>query len=93
LRLDSAEPSIPSQISLSEEQEAVLSDTTVQMSHCFTLAELEDTTERFQKKIGFGGYGPVYYGITKDGVEVAVKVLSSDSHQGKREFLNEVCAE
>lgn len=86
----SAEPSIPSQISLSEEQEAVLSDTTVQMSHCFTLAELEDTTERFQKKIGFGGYGPVYYGITKDGVEVAVKVLSSDSHQGKREFLNEV---
>lgn len=87
---NTAEPSIPSQIFLSEEQDDVLSDTTVQMSHCFTLAELEDITERFQKKIGFGGYGPVYYGITKDGVEVAVKVLSSDSHQGKREFLNEV---
>lgn len=84
-----AEPPIPSQI-FSEEQDAVSSDNTVQLSYCFTLAELEDTTERFQKKIGFGGYGPVYYGITKDGVEVAVKVLSTDSHQGKREFLNEV---
>jgi hypothetical protein len=26
----------------------------------------------------------------KDGKEIAIKVLSSDSNQGEREFLNEV---
>ncbi|XP_059073006.1 probable LRR receptor-like serine/threonine-protein kinase At1g67720 isoform X2 [Cryptomeria japonica] len=79
-----------SHISVSEESEDVLKDITIEMTHCFTLAELEVATEGFKKKIGSGGFGPVYYGTTKDGKEVAVKVLSSDSQQGKREFLNEV---
>ncbi|KAH9331554.1 hypothetical protein KI387_003662, partial [Taxus chinensis] len=80
----------PFHISISEERDVVLNDITIEVSRCFTLAELEDATEGFQKKIGSGGFGPVYYGTTKDGKEVAVKVLSSDSQQGKREFLNEV---
>eukprot|EP01018_Ginkgo_biloba_P024632 Gb_26498 [translate_table: standard] len=81
---------MPSQMFLSEERDDTFMDTTVETSHCFSLAELEEATEGFQKKIGSGGFGPVYYGTTKDGKEIAVKVLSSDSHQGKREFLNEV---
>jgi hypothetical protein len=32
----------------------------------------------------------VYYGKMKDGREIAVKVLTSNSFQGKREFSNEV---
>lgn len=44
----------------------------------------------FEKKIGSGGFGVVYYGKLKDEKEIAVKVLGSNSYQGKREFSNEV---
>ncbi|KAJ7977016.1 Kinase-like protein [Quillaja saponaria] len=59
-------------------------------AHCFNFSEIEDATNKLERKIGSGGFGVVYYGKVKDGKEIAVKVLTSDSYQGKREFSNEV---
>eukprot|EP00253_Pinus_taeda_P008902 PITA_08902 len=58
----------------------------------FTLEDLIEATDNFDrtKKLGEGGFGPVYKGITRDGKEIAVKKLSVRSGQGKREFMNEV---
>ncbi|MED6190663.1 G-type lectin S-receptor-like serine/threonine-protein kinase SD1-1, partial [Stylosanthes scabra] len=42
------------------------------------------------KKLGEGGFGPVYKGILEDGRELAVKRLSERSRQGQEEFKNEV---
>ncbi|XVE76246.1 hypothetical protein DITRI_Ditri12bG0157000 [Diplodiscus trichospermus] len=67
-----------------------LSKAPAEAARCFTFAEIEDATKSFEKKIGFGGFGVVYYGKMKDGKEIAVKVLTSNSFQGKREFINEV---
>jgi len=67
-----------------------LENTATEAAHCFTFSELEEATNDFEKKIGSGGYGVVYYGKLKDGREIAVKVLTSNSFQGKREFSNEV---
>nr|AID21613.1 SRKp [Arabidopsis halleri] len=41
-------------------------------------------------KLGEGGFGIVYKGRLLDGQEIAVKRLSEMSHQGTREFKNEV---
>lgn len=65
-------------------------DAATEAAHCFTLAELEEATRNFEKKVGSGGFGVVYYGKLKDGKEIAVKVLTNNSFQGKREFSNEV---
>ncbi|KAL9318323.1 hypothetical protein ACSQ67_014840 [Phaseolus vulgaris] len=59
-------------------------------AHCYSLSEIEKSTNNFAKKIGSGGFGVVYYGKLNDGKEIAVKVLNSNSYQGKREFSNEV---
>ncbi|KAK6140339.1 hypothetical protein DH2020_025934 [Rehmannia glutinosa] len=67
-----------------------LGDTAAEAAHYFTLSEIEDATNNFEKKIGSGGFGVVYYGRLKDGKEIAVKILTNDSFQGKREFSNEV---
>ena len=67
-----------------------LSNAPGEAAHCFTSFEIEDATKNFEKKIGSGGFGVVYYGKMKDGREIAVKVLTSNSYQGKREFSNEV---
>ena len=67
-----------------------LSNAPAEAAHCFTLAEIKDVTKNFEKKIGSGGFGVVYYGKMKDGKEIAVKVLGSNSFQGNREFTNEV---
>eukprot|EP00253_Pinus_taeda_P024153 PITA_24153 len=58
----------------------------------FPLEALREATDNFHenKKIGKGGFGPVYKGITRDGKDIAVKKLSVKSGQGKREFMNEV---
>ncbi|KAB5519813.1 hypothetical protein DKX38_024132 [Salix brachista] len=69
---------------------STLSDAPEEAAHCFTSFEIEDATKKFEKKIGSGGFGVVYYGKMKDGREIAVKVLTSNSYQGKREFSNEV---
>ncbi|KAK4834443.1 hypothetical protein QYF36_022777 [Acer negundo] len=66
------------------------SDAPSEAAHCFTLSDIEEATNSFEKKIGSGGFGVVYYGKLKDGKEIAVKVLTSNSYQGKREFSNEV---
>ncbi|XP_057749521.1 G-type lectin S-receptor-like serine/threonine-protein kinase At4g27290 isoform X2 [Arachis stenosperma] len=42
------------------------------------------------KRLGQGGFGPVYMGILINGQEVAVKRLAHKSGQGAREFKNEV---
>ncbi|GAB4856734.1 hypothetical protein Ancab_014648 [Ancistrocladus abbreviatus] len=67
-----------------------LGDTATEAAHYFTFSELQDATKKFERKIGSGGFGLVYYGKLKDGKEIAVKALTSNSFQGKREFTNEV---
>eukprot|EP00253_Pinus_taeda_P011902 PITA_11902 len=58
----------------------------------FSYADMKIATGDFDRenKLGEGGYGAVYKGILSDGKMVAVKQLSSDSRQGKREFINEL---
>ena len=56
----------------------------------FTFQEIQIATNNFSKLVGEGGFGPVYKGILSNGLEVAVKILSSTSTQGPQEFLNEV---
>ncbi|CAL9193794.1 cold-responsive protein kinase 1-like [Musa acuminata AAA Group] len=58
----------------------------------YSYKELSSATEDFSpgNKIGEGGFGSVYKGKLKDGRVVAIKVLSSKSKQGVREFLNEI---
>lgn len=61
----------------------------------FTVFEMETliaATENFHdnNKLGEGGFGAVYKGTTPEGKEIAVKKLSLESRQGKKEFLNEV---
>ncbi|PKU80300.1 putative leucine-rich repeat receptor-like serine/threonine-protein kinase [Dendrobium catenatum] len=60
----------------------------------YSLKELRVATEDFfpGNKIGEGGFGSVYKGILKNGTKVALKVLSSESTQGAREFLSEITA-
>ncbi|CAL9131003.1 unnamed protein product [Musa textilis] len=58
----------------------------------YTYKELKNATGDFclANKVGEGGFGSVYKGRFKDGKLVAVKVLSSESRQGAREFLTEL---
>ena len=65
-------------------------DGPAEAAHCFSYFEIENATNKFEKKIGSGGFGVVYYGKLRGGKEIAVKALTSTSYQGKREFSNEV---
>ncbi|MQM01360.1 hypothetical protein Taro_034117 [Colocasia esculenta] len=58
----------------------------------FSYADLKSATEEFnpRNKLGEGGFGTVFKGILPDGRVVAVKQLSSASHQGKRQFVTEI---
>ncbi|KAK1270075.1 putative LRR receptor-like serine/threonine-protein kinase [Acorus gramineus] len=67
-----------------------LTDAAVETTHTFTYTEIEDATGKFERRIGSGGFGVVYYGRLNNGKEIAVKVLTNDSYQGNREFWNEV---
>ncbi|CAN6277647.1 unnamed protein product [Urochloa humidicola] len=60
----------------------------------YTYRELVRATGNFNQsnKIGEGGFGSVYKGQLKNGTIIAVKVLSSESRQGVREFQNELVA-
>ncbi|XP_019198806.1 PREDICTED: U-box domain-containing protein 52-like [Ipomoea nil] len=57
----------------------------------YTIEEIEEATERFavSRKIGEGGYGPVFKCIL-DHTNVAVKVLRPDATQGMSQFHKEV---
>lgn len=65
-------------------------DASKETAHCFSVNEIVQATKDFERKIGSGGFGVVYYGKLNDGKEIAVKVLTSNSFQGRREFANEV---
>ncbi|XP_066321280.1 cold-responsive protein kinase 1-like isoform X2 [Miscanthus floridulus] len=60
----------------------------------YTYKELVRATDNFNQsnKIGEGGFGSVYKGQLRNGTIIAVKVLSTESRQGVREFLNELVA-
>ncbi|GER54305.1 serine/threonine-protein kinase [Striga asiatica] len=58
----------------------------------FAFSTIYKATNNFSKdkKLGAGGFGPVYKGTLEDGHEIAVKRLSKTSMQGLDEFKNEV---
>ncbi|KAJ6980068.1 hypothetical protein NC653_028023 [Populus alba x Populus x berolinensis] len=58
----------------------------------FTIDTLASATNNFSLNniLGEGGFGHVYKGTLKDGLEIAVKRLSKSSRQGLDEFKNEV---
>ncbi|KQK01066.1 U-box domain-containing protein 35 [Brachypodium distachyon] len=57
----------------------------------YTIEEIEIGTDHFSdsRKVGEGGYGPVYKGQL-DHTPVAIKVLRPDAAQGKAQFQQEV---
>nr|GMC53839.1 putative leucine-rich repeat receptor-like protein kinase At2g19210 [Ipomoea batatas] len=57
-------------------------------NHRYSFAEIKDITNNFDKELGRGGFGRVYHGSI-DGTQVAVKMLSSTSGQGFKEFQSE----
>ncbi|CAM6028574.1 unnamed protein product [Sphagnum balticum] len=54
------------------------------------ILELLGATKNFKTTIGIGGFGEVYYGKLVNGQEIAVKTLSTTSHQTEQEFFNEI---
>ncbi|XP_038986306.1 senescence-induced receptor-like serine/threonine-protein kinase isoform X2 [Phoenix dactylifera] len=58
-------------------------------SQQFIYKDLVRITKNFERAIGKGGFGTVYYGELGDGTQVAVKLRSQSSMQGTKEFLAE----
>lgn len=59
-------------------------------SRQFTYSEVQKITNNFERVLGKGGFGEVYHGCLDDNQQVAVKMLSSSSAQGYKEFHAEV---
>ncbi|XVF74471.1 hypothetical protein PTKIN_Ptkin13bG0112900 [Pterospermum kingtungense] len=55
----------------------------------FTHAQVQRMTNNFETEVGKGGFGTVFHGYLDD-TQVAVKMLSSSSVQGYKEFQAEV---
>ncbi|KAG8066302.1 hypothetical protein GUJ93_ZPchr0004g38975 [Zizania palustris] len=74
--------------------QAIEGDDSEHRVRIFSYSELRRATHDFSgaNKIGEGGFGPVFRGVLRDGTPIAVKVLSSTSRQGVREFLTELTA-
>lgn len=60
------------------------------ITYYIALAELEEATQNFSKKIGKGSFGSVFYGKMKDGKEVAVKIMADLTSHGNQQFVTEV---
>ncbi|KAG8380457.1 hypothetical protein BUALT_Bualt06G0017400 [Buddleja alternifolia] len=73
-----------------EEKDKALSVTTLRYRR-YSIEEIEEATEYFAetRKIGEGGYGPVYK-CSLDHTSVAIKVLRPDAAQGRSQFNQEV---
>lgn len=56
----------------------------------FSYSDIRRITNNFTTMIGKGGFGKVYLGTLECGKRVAVKILSSPSAQGYKEFQSEV---
>ncbi|KAH7440131.1 hypothetical protein KP509_04G093000 [Ceratopteris richardii] len=56
----------------------------------FSSEQIKSATNNFYIKLGEGGFGSVYRGSLEDKRQVAIKVSSRSSHQGLKEFMNEV---
>ncbi|CAN6338944.1 unnamed protein product [Urochloa humidicola] len=58
----------------------------------YSSKELKKATRNFcpGNKLGQGSFGRVYLGKLNNGEKIAIKVLSSESRQGTKEFLNEL---
>jgi len=58
----------------------------------YSFKKLRKATRNFcpGNKLGQGSFGRVYLGKLNNGEKVAIKVLSSESRQGTKEFLNEL---
>ncbi|XP_056847563.1 U-box domain-containing protein 35 [Raphanus sativus] len=75
-----------------EENKKPLVKTTTDLRYRkYTIEDIEVATEDFSpsRKVGEGGYGPVYKG-TLDYTQVAIKVLRPDAAQGRSQFQQEV---
>ncbi|XP_061336774.1 LEAF RUST 10 DISEASE-RESISTANCE LOCUS RECEPTOR-LIKE PROTEIN KINASE-like 2.5 [Gastrolobium bilobum] len=57
----------------------------------YSYSEIKKATNSFGNKLGQGGFGSVYKGQSKDGLYVAVKVLTELKDDGE-EFINEVAS-
>ena len=79
-------------IDLSDEQRTTGKETNYWITEnpIFTFEEIIQITQNLRYEIGRGGFGAVYLGNLSDGTKVAVKVLSSSSTQGNKEFEAEV---
>lgn len=57
----------------------------------YTIDDIENATQNFSlsMKIGEGGFGPVFKGHI-DHTPVAIKILSPDASQGRKQFQQEV---
>ncbi|KAK8368351.1 hypothetical protein V6Z12_A01G034600 [Gossypium hirsutum] len=77
---------------MAKQREEKLIGAKLQQLPLFNFEELATATDNFHhtKKLGQGGFGPVYRGTLDDGKEIAVKRLSKASGQGLEEFMNEV---
>ncbi|KAJ4775720.1 Leucine-rich repeat protein kinase family protein [Rhynchospora pubera] len=71
-------------------QSKLLRELDAESTYRFELSEITVATKNFEKVIGKGGFGTVYYGKLSDRTEIAVKVHDIKSKQGIDEFLNEV---